>query len=65
MGRWHRHPKRLNLKYLLRDSACEFIFDASQTSADEFLELQRSLSPIYAPNCYSETWILLRAQSGF
>ncbi len=49
MGNWYRRPKKLNLKYLLRESECEFIFDASQTSADEFLELQRSLSSIYTP----------------
>jgi hypothetical protein len=49
MGRWYRRAKKLNLKYLLRDSECEFIFDASQTSVDEFLALQRSLSSIYNP----------------
>jgi hypothetical protein len=49
MGRWYRRAKKLNLKYLLRDSECEFIFDASQTSMDEFLALQRSLSSIYNP----------------
>ncbi len=49
MGNWYRRPKKLNLKYLLWESECEFIFDASQTSADEFLELQRSLSSIYTP----------------
>jgi hypothetical protein len=47
MGRWHRRPKRLNLRWLLRDSGCEFVFDASQTSADEFLELQVTFALLY------------------
>ena len=49
MGRWYRHPKKLNLKYLLRDSGCEFIFAASQTSMDELRELQASFSAVFAP----------------
>ena len=49
MGRWHRRPKKLNLKWLLRDSGCEFVFDAAQTSADELLELQASFAPVYSP----------------
>jgi hypothetical protein len=49
MGRWYRHPKKLNLKYLLRNSGCEFIFAASQTSMDEPLELQASFSSVFAP----------------
>ena len=47
MGQWYRRPKRLNLKSLLRDSGCEFVFDASQTSADELLELQASFASVY------------------
>lgn len=50
MGRWHRHPKRLNLRWLLRDSGCEFVFDASHTSADEFLDLQASFGSVYGPD---------------
>ena len=50
MGSWYRRPKRLNLRWLLRDSGCEFVFDASQTSADEFLELQTSFASVYGPN---------------
>ena len=49
-GRWYRSPKRLNLKSLLRDSGCEFVFDASQTSADEFLELQERFASFYGPH---------------
>jgi hypothetical protein len=40
MGNWYRRPKRLNLRFLIRDSGCEFVFDALQISSDEFLELQ-------------------------
>ncbi|MHB1021858.1 MAG: hypothetical protein ACYC0Z_05570 [Acidobacteriaceae bacterium] len=47
MGHWYRRPKSLNLKCLLRDSGCEFVFDASQTSADELLELQASFARVY------------------
>jgi hypothetical protein len=47
MGRLHRRPKRLNLRSLLRDSSCEFVFDASQISADEFLEFQARFPPVY------------------
>ena len=47
MGQWYSRPKRLNLKSLLRDSGCEFIFDASQTSADELLELQASFASVH------------------
>lgn len=50
MGRWYRHPKRLNLRWLLRDSGCEFVFDASHTSADEFLDLQASFGSVYGPD---------------
>jgi len=53
MGHSYRRPKKLNLKYLLREPESEFIsefiFDASQTSADEFLELQVNFSSVYAP----------------
>ncbi len=49
MGHWYRSPKKLNLKHLLRDSDCEFTFDASQTSADELLELQANFAAVYAP----------------
>lgn len=50
MSRWYRHPKRLNLRWLLRDSGCEFVFDASQTSADELLELQVRFASVYGPH---------------
>lgn len=50
MGHWYRRLKRLNLKYVLQDPACEFIFDASQTSAEELLALRLRVSSIYAPH---------------
>ena len=50
MSRWYRRPKRLNLRWLLRDSGCEFVFDASQTSADELLELQVRFASAYGPH---------------
>jgi hypothetical protein len=50
MSRWYRRPKRLNLRWLLRDSGCEFVFDASQTSADELLELQVRFASVYGPH---------------
>lgn len=50
MGRWYRRRKRLNLECLLRDSGCEFVFDASQTSADELLELQARFASVYDPS---------------
>ncbi len=50
MSRWYRRPKRLNLRWLLRDSDCEFVFDASQTSADELLELQVRFASVYGPH---------------
>jgi len=50
MSRWYRRPKRLNLRWLLRDSGCEFVFDASQTSADDFLELQVRFASAYGPH---------------
>lgn len=50
MGRWYRRRKRLNLECLLRDSGCEFVFDASQASADELLELQARFASVYDPS---------------
>jgi len=72
MGRWYRRPKRLDLRWLLRDSDCEFVFDASQTSADEFLELQASFASVYGPHrllreltgAPSEKRILIIAEDG-
>ena len=50
MSRWYRRPKRLNLRWLLRDSGCEFVFDGSQTSADELLELKLRFASAYVPH---------------
>jgi hypothetical protein len=49
VGHWHRRPKKLSLKRLFRDAECEFVFDGSQTSVDEFLELRAILSSMGAP----------------
>ena len=50
MSRWYRRPKRLDLRWLLRDSGCEFVFDASQTSPDELIELQVRFASAYDPH---------------
>jgi hypothetical protein len=49
MAHWHRRPKKLSLKRLLGDADCEFVFDGSQTSVDEFLELREIFSSSCAP----------------
>lgn len=49
MGRWHRRPKRLNLKPLVRHSECEFVFDSRGISMEELSGFQSSFAAVVAP----------------
>lgn len=49
VGRWYRRPKRLNLRPLVREPSCEFVFDASTVSTEELRELQACFCRVVAP----------------
>jgi hypothetical protein len=49
MGRWYRRAKRLNLKPLVNQSDCEFVFDAFGISIEELSGFQSSFAGAVAP----------------
>ena len=49
MANWYRHPKSLNLRWLILDSQFSFVLNASQFSDDEFRQLRASLVAVGYP----------------
>ncbi len=49
MANWYRHPKSLNLRWLIRDSRFSFVLNASQFSEGDVQQLRACLSAMELP----------------